>query len=216
VPPRPPWPFRPEVWRSPLRGPWLTSVLGSVLLVGIPILVVTGLVSYVSYNPRLGHNDTTPSHGALGFYLFSWITSPSWIYRVSQGTHVILGLVLTPVLLAKLWSVIPRLFAWPPIRSVAYALERISLALLVGGAVLEFFTGIFNVEYFYPWKFSFYDAHFFGAWVFLAGFTVHLVLKTPRMVRSLPEWRSGQSGADARSQKGTRTTGTRTTAAMTW
>ncbi|HWC39499.1 MAG TPA: hypothetical protein VG476_13255, partial [Acidimicrobiales bacterium] len=160
-------------------------MLGSVLLVGIPILVVTGLVSYAAYNPRLGHNDTTPARGVLGFYLFSWVTNPSWIYRVSQGTHVILGLVLTPVLLAKLWSVIPRLFAWPPIRSLAYALERISVALLVGGAVFEFFTGIFNVQYFYPWKFSFYDAHFFGAWVFLAGFTVHLVLKTPRMVRSL-------------------------------
>jgi DMSO/TMAO reductase YedYZ molybdopterin-dependent catalytic subunit len=160
-------------------------VLGSVLLVGIPILVVTGLISYAAYNPRLGHNDTTPARGVLGFYLFSWITSPSWIYRVSQGTHVILGFVLTPVLLAKLWSVIPRLFAWPPIRSIANALERVSLALLVGGAVFEFFTGIFNVEYFYPWKFSFYDAHFFGAWVFLAGFTVHLVLKIPRMVTAL-------------------------------
>jgi DMSO/TMAO reductase YedYZ molybdopterin-dependent catalytic subunit len=185
VTPRPPWPFRPEVWRSPLRGPWLTSVLGSVLLVGIPILVVTGLISYAAYNPRLGHNDTTPARGVLGFYLFSWITSPSWIYRVSQGTHVILGFALTPVLLAKLWSVIPRLFAWPPIRSIANGLERLSVALLVGGAVFEFFTGIFNVEYFYPWKFSFYDAHFFGAWVFLAGFTVHLVLKIPRMVTAL-------------------------------
>jgi DMSO/TMAO reductase YedYZ molybdopterin-dependent catalytic subunit len=160
-------------------------VLGSVLLIGIPVLVVTGLVSYAAYNPRLAHNDTTPAHGVLGFYLFSWITNPSWVYRVSQGTHVILGLVLTPVLLAKLWSVIPRLFAWPPIRSIAYALERASLVLLVGGAVFEFFTGIFNVEYFYPWKFSFYDAHFFGAWAFLAGFTVHVVLKTPRLVTAL-------------------------------
>ena len=160
-------------------------MLGSVLLIGIPILVVTGLVSYASYNPRLGHNDTTPARGVLGFYLFSWITNPSWIYRVSQGTHVILGLVLTPVLLAKLWSVIPRLFAWPPIRSIAYALERASLVLLVGGAVFEFFTGIFNVEYFYPWKFSFYDAHFFGAWAFLVGFTVHVVLKTPRLMAAL-------------------------------
>jgi DMSO/TMAO reductase YedYZ molybdopterin-dependent catalytic subunit len=160
-------------------------VLGSVLLIGIPVLFVTGLVSYAAYNPRLGHNDTTPARGVLGFYLFSWITNPSWIYRVSQGTHVILGLALTPVLLAKLWSVIPRLFAWPPIRSIAYALERASLVLLVGGAVFEFFTGIFNVEYFYPWKFSFYDAHFFGAWAFLAGFSVHLVLKTPRLVTAL-------------------------------
>ena len=29
----PPGPFRPGFWRSPLRGPWLTAVLGSLLLV---------------------------------------------------------------------------------------------------------------------------------------------------------------------------------------
>ena len=33
----PPGPFRPTFWRSPLRGPWLTSVLGLALLVTIPI-----------------------------------------------------------------------------------------------------------------------------------------------------------------------------------
>ena len=133
--PRPPWPFRPRVWRSPLRGPWLTSVLGSVLLIGIPILVVTGLVSYASYNPRLGHNDTTPARGVLGFYLFSWITNPSWIYRVSPGTHVILGLVLTPVLLAKLWSVIPRLFARRGQMSLsAWTCARVRLVLRARGA----------------------------------------------------------------------------------
>src|SRR5205823_6032895 len=34
---RPPGPFRPEFWRSPLRGPWLTSALGSLLL---PLLLI--------------------------------------------------------------------------------------------------------------------------------------------------------------------------------
>ncbi len=46
----PPGPFRPGFWRCPLRGPWLTSVLGAVLLVGISILVVTGVLSYATYN----------------------------------------------------------------------------------------------------------------------------------------------------------------------
>ena len=111
-------------WRSPIRGPWLTSVFGAVLLVGIPIEFITGLVSWAAYNPRLTGNDTTPQHGILSFYLFNWVTSPSWIYRVSQGIHVLLGLALVPVVLAKLWSVIPRLFAWPPLRSLASLLER--------------------------------------------------------------------------------------------
>ena len=178
-------PFRPEVWRSPLRGPWLTSLFGAVLLVGIPVMLITGLVSYAAYDPRLSGNDTTPSRGVLGFYLFNWVTSPSWIYRVSQGTHVVLGLVLIPIVLAKLWSVIPRLFEWPAVRSAAHALERASLALLVGGAIFEFVTGVADVEYFYPWKFSFYDAHLYGAWVFGTAFVVHVALKTPVMWRSL-------------------------------
>lgn len=178
-------PFRPQTWRSPLRGPWLTSIFGSILLVGIPIMFITGLVSYASYDPRLSGNDTTPDRGVLGFYLFNWVSSPSWIYRVSQGTHVILGLALTPILLAKLWSVIPKLFEWPGLRSVAHALERLSLVMLVGGAIFEFATGIADVEYFYPWKFSFYDAHFLGAWIFITGFVVHAALKLPTMARSL-------------------------------
>jgi len=156
-----------------------------MLLVGIPVMFVTGLVSYAAYDPRFVGNDNTAQHGLLGFYLFNWITSPSWIYRVSQGTHVILGLTLTPILLAKLWSVIPKLFELPPLRSVAQALDRLSLLLLVGGAGLEFVTGITNVEYYYPWKFDFYDAHFYGAWAFIAGFLIHVVAKLPTMVTAL-------------------------------
>jgi len=178
-------PFRPDAWRSPLRGPWLTSIFGSILLAGIPVEFITGLVSYAAYNPRLPGNDLTPTHGILGFYLFNWVTSPSWIYRISQGIHVMLGFALVPVLLAKLWSVMPKFFKWPPVRSIAMLFERISLALLVGGVIFQFFTGIFDVEYFYFWKFSFYDAHFYGAWAFMAGFVIHVGLKLPTMVRSL-------------------------------
>lgn len=184
-PPPPPGPFQPGFWRSPLRGPWLTSVFGALLLVGIPVVFLTGLASYAAYNPRLPGNDPNPGHGWLGFYLFSWPSSPSWLYRVTQGTHVLLGLVLVPVVLAKLWSVLPKLFEWPPVRSVAHAVERASLALLVGGAVFELVTGVLNVSNFYPWRFSFYDAHLYGAWVFVAAFTVHVGLKLPVMLRAL-------------------------------
>ena len=41
----PPGLTRPEFWRSPLRGPWLTSVFGLVLLIGIPLMFVPGLLS---------------------------------------------------------------------------------------------------------------------------------------------------------------------------
>lgn len=181
----PPGPFRPEFWRSPLRGPWLTSVLGLVLLVGLVIVAVTGLLSYAAYEPRLPGNDTTPSKGLLGFYLFDWPTNPVWMYRLTQGAHVVVGLTLVPVLLAKLWSVIPKLFAWPPARSIAEAVERASLVLLVGGAVFQFVTGILNIQVFYVFPFSFYPAHLYGAWIFLAALVVHVVVRLPKAIRAV-------------------------------
>ena len=182
----PPGPFRPGFWRSPIRGPWLTSVFGSVLLLGIPVMFVTGLLSYAAYDPELGGgNDRTPGKGVLGFYLFGWPTEPVWLYRAVIGTHVLVGLALLPIVLAKLWSVIPKLFTWPAVRSPAHLLERLSLSLLVGGAVFELVTGILNIQLFYPWGFSFYTAHLYGAWVFIGAFVTHVALKLPTMVRAL-------------------------------
>ncbi|MFF1632021.1 hypothetical protein, partial [Streptomyces sp. NPDC058272] len=188
-------PSSPAFWRSPLRGPWFTSVLGVVLLGGITILFVTGLVSYAAYNPGLSPvNDMTPDKGLLGFYLFSWPTDPTWLYRLTQGVHVTLGIVLIPVLLAKLWSVVPKLFTLPPARSLAHALERISLLLLVGGALFEFTTGVLNIQLDYIFPGSFYPLHFYGAWVFFAAFVAHAVLRVPAAVRNLRHLRD--EGAD--------------------
>ncbi|MFF4360586.1 molybdopterin-dependent oxidoreductase [Streptomyces sp. NPDC001604] len=179
-------PFSPSFWRSPLRGPWFTSVLGIVLLGGITVLFVTGLLSYAAYNPDLSPvNDQTPDKGILGFYLFSWPTDPHWLYRLTQGVHVTLGITLIPVLLAKLWSVVPKLFTLPPARSLAHALERISLLLLVGGGLFEFVTGVLNVQLDYVFPGSFYPLHFYGAWVFFAAFVAHAVLKTPAALRNV-------------------------------
>ena len=178
----------PLKFRSPLRGPWLTSVLGLVLLVALPIVVVTGLLSYIAYGPQFG--QAIPADvGWLRLPTFGWPTRPSWLYRLTQGLHVGLGLVIIPVVLAKLWSVIPRLFVWPPARSIAQLLERVSLLALVGGVLFEIVTGVLNIQYDYIFGFSFYDAHYFGAWVFIAGFLMHIAVKIPRMLaglRSLP------------------------------
>jgi DMSO/TMAO reductase YedYZ molybdopterin-dependent catalytic subunit len=182
----PPGPFRADFWRSPLRGPWLTAVLGMVLLVGLPVVIVTGLLSNDAYQPGLGGNALGRQVGApLDLYLFGWPTGPSWLYALTQGLHVAVGLALTPVLLAKLWSVIPRLFEWPPVRSPAHALERLSLALLVGGALFEFVTGILNIQYWYAFPFVFTQAHYYGAWVFIGAFLAHVTLKIGTMRRSL-------------------------------
>ncbi|MCF6525716.1 molybdopterin-dependent oxidoreductase [Streptomyces sp. JJ36] len=169
-----------------MRGPWLTSVFGAVLLAGFVVVTVTGMLSYAAYNPDLHPvNDKTPDKGLLGFYLFDWPTSPYWLYRVTQGVHVTLGLVLVPVLLAKLWSVIPKLFTWPPLRSVRHAVDRVALLLLVGSALFETVTGVLNIQLEYVFPGSFYPLHFYGAWVFVAAFTVHVASRFGRMRRAL-------------------------------
>ncbi len=174
-----------RLWRSPIRGPWLTAVFGSVLLVGLPVLVLTGLLSFLAYQPQFAGNAQPADVGWLHLPYVTWPASPGWLYRVTQGVHVVGGIVLIPVVLAKLWSVIPKLFAWPPARSLTQALERLSLLALVGGILFEIVTGVMNVQYDYAFGFDFYTTHYYGAWVFLAGLVVHLVLKVPVMRRAL-------------------------------
>ncbi|MFD0418826.1 molybdopterin-dependent oxidoreductase [Streptomyces sp. NPDC127108] len=193
-------PSAPGSWRSPVRGTWFTAVLGTVLLFGVTLLFVTGLLSYAAYNPGLAPvNDKTPDKGLLGLYLFAWPTDPHWLYRLTQGLHVTVGITLIPVLLAKLWSVLPKLFALPPARSLGHALERLSLLLLVGGALFVFATGVLNVQLEYVFPGSFYPLHFYGAWVFFAAFVAHAALKLPQTVRVL---RAGGLRERVRSHEG--------------
>ncbi|HJQ01794.1 MAG TPA: molybdopterin-dependent oxidoreductase [Jatrophihabitans sp.] len=181
---RPPGWQRINRWRSPLRGPWLTAILGAVLLAGLPLVIITGLLSYLAYGPRLG--QAIPADpGWLHLPYFDWPTRPVWLYQLNQGVHVDLGLVLIPVVLAKLWSVLPKLFVWPPARSLAQVFERLSLLLLVGGVLFEFATGVLNIQYDYVFGFSFYTAHYYGAWVFTGALAVHVALKLPRMLSAL-------------------------------
>ena len=182
--PRPPGPFRPEFWRSPLRGPWLTSFLGTLLVPTITVIAITGFISHWAYHPELAGNATIdPSFDIPVFFQFpqSW---PSWDYAVTQGTHVMLGLMTLPLVLAKLWSVIPKLFRWPTVRNLAGAIERVSLLLLVGSVLVEFFTGILAVENYYPLGIDFYSIHYYGAWVFGTMFVLHACIKFPVVRRA--------------------------------
>ncbi len=189
-------PFRPTFWKSPSRARRVTAALGLILLPLLSIVILTGFLSYAAYNPRLPGNDNVPDAGWLHFYLFDWPVSPSWLYRLNQGLHVGIGVALVPVVLIKLWSVLPRLFEWPPIRSVAHALERLSLVALVGGILFELVTGLLNISYDYVFGFSFYTAHLYGAVVFVAGFVVHVALKLPLAYRAVRRRTKPADGPD--------------------
>ncbi len=177
-------PFRRRFWRSPLRGQWLTSFLGSMMLPLFVVAALTGFLSHAAYNPGLGANDLTGGFD-VDLYFFDWPTSPAWLYSLTQSLHVIAGFAVIPILLAKLWSVIPRLFERPPLRSLAHSLERLSVLLLVGSSIFLLVTGVINVEYWLaPLGFPFLSAHYYAAMVFVGALALHLVLKLPIVART--------------------------------
>ena len=185
-------PFDPRRFTSPLRGPWLASVLSLALLVLFALEIVTGYLSYVSYQPNLGTNGLTG--GGLDRHLlgWQWPTSPLYLHAVVQGTHVVAGLLAVPIVAAKLWAVIPKLYEWPPARTPAHGLERLMAALLVGSTIFLLFTGLYDIGYWYdafaPFglpRFSFVKAHYYAAYVFVGAIAGHVLIKGPVLVTAL-------------------------------
>ena len=153
----------------------MASFLSSALLPLIVICALTGFLSHAAYNPGVGDNALFDE--GVDLYFFDWPTGPTWLYALTQGLHIITGLAAIPILLAKLWAVIPQVFERPAVRSVAHAVERIGLALLVGGSLFVFATGVLNIQIYYPFGFSFVPAHYFASFIFLAALTLHVLTK---------------------------------------
>lgn len=140
------------------------TVLGRLLGLAFAVCFLTGLASHLLQQPPAG---------------FSPPASPAWGYRLTQGLHVATGLAAAPLLAAKLWSVYPRLFAWPPVRSLAHAAERLSIALLVAGSLFELVTGYLNTLQLYPWRFPFRQTHLWVAWITIGALLLHIAVKAP-------------------------------------
>jgi hypothetical protein len=149
----------------------------------IAVCAATGFLSQVAYSPELGANSLI-GRDPFDFYVFDWPTSPAWLYALTQGLHVATGLAAIPLLLAKLWAAIPKLWSWPPVVSLAHGLERLSIALLVGGSLFVFFTGVLNIQIYYPWRFGFVAAHYYAGIAFLAALALHVGLKLPVVRRA--------------------------------
>jgi DMSO/TMAO reductase YedYZ molybdopterin-dependent catalytic subunit len=158
----------PPVFKGGLHDARTATAIGRWLGPAFVLCFVTGLVSHLMQHPPGWLADSLPSR-------------PMWGYRLTQGLHVASGIAAVPLLLAKLWTVYPRLFAWPPLRSVPHALERLSVAVLVAGAVFEPATGLLNAAQWYPWPFSFVPVHYAVAWLVVGALLLHIAVKAPQI-----------------------------------
>lgn len=155
---------REEDFRSPAHSPVVSARIGLWLGVAFGLCFLTGLASHVAQHPP-------------GW--FTWPTRPVSLYRITQGVHVLSGIAAIPLLLAKLWTVYPRLFARPPARVLAHAAERLSILVLLAAAFFQLVTGVFNVAQSYPWRFFFIETHYAVAWVAAGALAVHIGVKLP-------------------------------------
>ena len=160
---------------SPARSERATAILGVALGLLFGICLLTGLLSHLIQQPP-------------GW--FDWPSRPVWLYRWTQGLHVFCGIAAIPVLLAKLWSVYPHLWRWPPVRGVAHAIERVWIVPLLGGALLLLVTGLMNIGYWYGWGFDFIRTHYWTAWIVAGALIVHLSAKLPVLRRTLARQRA--------------------------
>ena len=148
-------------------------MLGAVLLVGMPIMIVTGLLSYAAYDPQLGgSNDQTPGRRRCSASTSAGTGSrtPSLALPAQPGhARRCSGIVLIPIVLAKLWSVgaeAVRLAAGD--ERVRRRCGGCRILLLVGSVLFLLVTGVMNIQYDYAFGFSFYTGHLYAAWVFIA------------------------------------------------
>lgn len=155
------------------RSTRLTAHLGLWLAAAFGVCFATGLLSHAIQHPP-------------GW--FHWPARPVHLYRITQGLHVATGLACLPLLTAKIWSVYPRLFAWPPVRGLGHALERAAVALLSAAAVFELGTGLLNIAYWYSaMPFGFLGAHYWTAWLLAGALLLHVAAKLPLLRRTAPD-----------------------------
>ncbi|GAS88582.1 molybdopterin-dependent oxidoreductase [Mycolicibacterium brisbanense] len=155
-----------------LRGTAVTVRVGAALGVAVAVCFVTGLISHFIQHPQPW---------------FFWPTRPVWLYRLTQGLHVISGIAAIPLLVVKLWSVWPKLFERPLIGGLVRQVERLSILVLVGAMLFQLSTGLMNIAQWYAFKFFFTTAHYAMAYVAAGAVLVHLAVKLPVIRRALDE-----------------------------
>lgn len=155
-----------------LRGTAVTARVGVALGIAVAVCFGTGLLSHFIQHPQPW---------------FFWPTRPVWLYRVTQGMHVISGIAAIPLVVVKLWSVWPKLFERPVIGGPIRMLERASILVLVAAVLFELTTGLLNIAQWYAFRFYFPAAHYAMAYVAAGAVAVHIAVKLPVIRRALDE-----------------------------
>jgi len=159
-----------KTFASPVHNERAAARLGLALGLAFTICFLTGVYSHLAQHPSLG---------------FQLPARPAGLYRITQGLHVITGVAAIPLLFAKLWTVYPHLFQWPPVRGFAHAVERLFIIPLVAGSIFLLFTGLANIHLWYPWRFNFPDLHGRTAWIVIGALIVHVGAKFSTTERAL-------------------------------
>lgn len=157
---------------SELRDQRTAAILGVALGLSFGVCFATGLYSHWA-------QSTDP--------IVAYPARPAGLYRITQGLHVFSGVLAIPLLLAKLWVVLPKFFRFPPAASIAHAVERLALLPLVGGGIFMLLTGFNNIAAWYPWEFNFVVAHYWAAWITIGGLIVHVGAKATTTRRVLAD-----------------------------
>ena len=157
---------------SELRTTAVTVRVGSWLGVAVALCMVTGLISHFIQHPQPW---------------FWWPTRPVWLYRFTQGLHVISGIAAIPLLVVKLWSVWPKLFARPVFGGIVRQLERLSILVLVAALIFQLVTGLLNIAQWYVFGFFFPTAHYAMSYVAVGAVLVHIGVKLPVIRRAFGE-----------------------------
>lgn len=157
---------------SESRTTAVSARLGVWLGLAAATCMATGLISHFIQHPQPW---------------FWWPTRPVWLYRFTQGLHVATGIAAIPLLVAKLWSVWPKLFARHVIGGLTRQLERLSILVLVGSMIFQLSTGLLNIAQWYAFDFFFPPAHYAVAWVATGAIMVHVAVKLPIIRRALGE-----------------------------
>lgn len=158
--------------KTVLRSTPVTARIGVWLGAAVAVCFTTGLISHFIQHPQPW---------------FFWPTRPVWLYRLTQGLHVVSGIAAIPLLVVKLWSVWPKLFERPYIGGLVRQLERGSILVLFGAMIFQLSTGLMNIAQWYAFKFFFTTSHYEMAYVAAGALVVHIGVKLPVIRRALGE-----------------------------